>query len=1133
MTRQMLHCWLHDVRPRGGVKVSRLRKGRIPAGGTSIALVALVIIISGTAWGATGAGDLAGGLRGLALQAAQGTAPAGAGEVLVAVHFKSAMAAAANRLAGHGARVRFRNEERVEAFVPANRLLEIASLPEVAMVRPPSMVVPAQAFGAHQTEALQVVGATAFHRAGYTGRGIRVAVIDTGFGQLSGAEVPATAETISFRADGTMGTSDHGTQVAEIIADFAPSADFTLIAVDTDQALITAADYVANQGFDVVNASVGLPIPPYDGTAAVARAINRARDAGVFWVNAAGNNAKSHWQGTWQDRDRDGLLEFGAGDESIEVRLGPWGSYLGSGLYEFHLSWFESAGALTDRDYDLVLRDSSGTLIAQSRWTQNGDDPPYDVLSARIDTDDIFSLEVVHVSGPTDPLDRFQLFAPGVEFEQSHQVAVSSLDTLATARGAYAVGAVRGPVMDIPGFPILAMDQLEEFSSQGPILGQPLSVKPDLVAPDGVTTSFTDTNVPPFMGTSASAAHVAGAAALLLSEDQLRTADEIETLLRQQAVRLGDPIPNNRFGWGRLDMRVGADARPPTITIAYPQTGTTITTRTPTIIAFISDQGSGVDPTTIIVELNGEVIFDGSQVARIEDFFDARTGQFSLRLDQTLARTNHTVLIRASDVGGNEADPAVTNFRVAAPTIVAGVSMVSFPYRDLAVTDPSVILGMPLSELALVRWWPLDTTVDKYHFYPDARASLVPPDCQQANLEDRTVPYPPAGLGYFLSIPRPAVLDIQGQPLQDVPSTHIRLYRGQSAPRGWNLIGNPFDEQLGWGTVQFETNGQRLDLREAIAEGITEGVLFEYVQGSGGRPGFYDFNPDPAAAIMQPRKGYWLHVNEETRARIYSTGVGISATTDGAGSEPQVEDGWTLTLQARAGEYQDPRNIIGVKSTASAGYDPQWDIPKPPPIVEGLQMSMSGAAWGDNAGRYARDIRGISESSVWDVEVACALPDTEVEVSWPQMNAEVPGDVRLVLEDLETGRKVYMRTSNGYRFRTGADGAIRHLRVSTAGGGQTLAVQSMSAQSTAGAVMITYSLAAPAEVSVEIINIAGRLIRQYAAREVDGGTQETLSWNGVSDRGSAVPSGRYIVRLTALGADGQTVQAIRPFSITR
>jgi flagellar hook assembly protein FlgD len=68
---------------------------------------------------------------------------------------------------------------------------------------------------------------------------------------------------------------------------------------------------------------------------------------------------------------------------------------------------------------------------------------------------------------------------------------------------------------------------------------------------------------------------------------------------------------------------------------------------------------------------------------------------------------------------------------------------------------------------------------------------------------------------------------------------------------------------------------------------------------------------------------------------------------------------------------------------------------------------------------------------------------------------------------------------------------------------------------------------------VDVLNIAGRLVKRFAAREVDGGTQETVSWNGVSDRGSAVPAGRYIVRLTALAEDGQTVQAIRPFSINR
>jgi hypothetical protein len=459
--------------------------------------------------------------------------------------------------------------------------------------------------------------------------------------------------------------------------------------------------------------------------------------------------------------------------------------------------------------------------------------------------------------------------------------------------------------------------------------------------------------------------------------------------------------------------------------------------------------------------------------------------------------------------------------------------MVSFPYRDLAETDPAAILGIPQSELALVRWWPLDTTADKYHFFPDTRASLVPPDTQQADPNDRTVPFPPAGLGYFLSIPRQAVLDIQGQPLQTT-STHIRLYRGQTAPRGWNLIGNPYNEDVGWGTVQFELNGERLDLREAIDEGITEGVLYEFVQGVGDNPGFYDFNPEPTAALMETRKGYWVHVNEDVRARVFSSGIGSAADDAVADEAASSEgDGWMLTLQARAGDYQDPRNIIGVASNASAGYDPHWDIPEPPAVADGLRVSMVRDGWGAQSGSYARDVRGPSDPAEWEVQVACALPNQEVELTWPSLNAEVPGDVNLVLEDQETGKTVYMRTSSGFRFQTGDDGGVRHLTIRVADGATSLAVSTMSAQNTSGGAMISYSVSAPAEVAVEVMNIAGRLVKTFPAREVDGGTQETVSWNGVGDRGSAVPSGRYIVRLTALATDGQTVQAIRPFSVER
>ena len=146
-----------------------------------------------------------------------------------------------------------------------------------------------------------------------------------------------------------------------------------------------------------------------------------------------------------------------------------------------------------------------------------------------------------------------------------------------------------GTVLDAPAiydasFSIGATDDLDAiatFSSRGPVTQDGSNrLKPDIVAP-GVLVR---TAVPPdgytaaFSGTSASAPHVAGAAALLWSAvpslrgDPERTAD----VFRQSAVPLhssedcapypGDETPNAVFGFGRLDVSAAAalaDPLPP------------------------------------------------------------------------------------------------------------------------------------------------------------------------------------------------------------------------------------------------------------------------------------------------------------------------------------------------------------------------------------------------------------------------------------------------------------------------------------------------------------------------------------------------------------------------------------------
>lgn len=167
------------------------------------------------------------------------------------------------------------------------------------------------------------------------------------------------------------------------------------------------------------------------------------------------------------------------------------------------------------------------------------------------------------------------------------------------------------------------------------------------------------------------------------------------------------------------------------------------------------------------------------------------------------------------------------------------------------------------------------------------------------------------------------------------------------------------------------------------------------------------------------------------------------------------------------------------------------------------------------------------------MEVACTQPNSEVAVRWPELNATVPAGVTLMLQDLDTGEEVYMRTSAGYSFNSGPQGGTRRLRiVASAEPVAGLVVSGVSAQGlTGGGVAFTYALSQPAEVSAEIRNISGTVIKRFGPRSSGGGNVELLVWNGRSDRGSRVPAGRYLLRLTAQTDKGQAAQAIRAFEV--
>jgi subtilisin family serine protease len=451
----------------------------------------------------------------------------------------------------------------IEGYVRPRQLERLAGTPGVVAVR----AIRAPHVDSYVGPGPALHGATPWHQAGFTGKGVKVGILDGGFDGFAtrlGSELPASVQALCFADLGVSSRSladcanpgvTHGTAVAESFVDMAQNAELFISNAYSPADLAAAIAWMTGNGVRVINyskLSSTMMDGMGDGTSTYSDSdytlVDAAVAGGALFVAAVGNSGESAWSGPPSDSDADGWVEFVGSDEANQVTI-----HAGERI-AVAIRW-----ASASSDYDLLLYQGD-TLVASSEDLQSATNDPLEILDFDSPAGGTYRVSIWHESGPEASLLKMLMHASGGA-TLAHHVTAGSLPTPADSRnpGMVSVGAVdyRTPTV------------IEPYSSQGPTLDG--RVKPDLVAADCAPTTI-DAE---FCGTSQSAPFVTGAAALLLEADPSLTPTALAALLKQRAVPLGSPVPNNVFGAGRLALGPTPESIPTAAAfVAPPASGT-------------------------------------------------------------------------------------------------------------------------------------------------------------------------------------------------------------------------------------------------------------------------------------------------------------------------------------------------------------------------------------------------------------------------------------------------------------------------------------------------------------------------------------------------------------------------------
>ncbi len=398
-----------------------------------------------------------------------------------------------------------------------------------------------------KNEGVKIMQTDKWQAAGFTGKGVRVGIIDGGFKfyeELLGTYLPADFAPVDIDkdsgGDGVLDADVHGSAVSEIIHSNAPDAKLFAAAVDgSDDQISSAIDYLVKQNVSIISMSMGGHGTSGNGDSFIEKKMSQIRATnGILFVVSAGNEGDSHYTGFF-DPAPDGFHQFVPG--VTKMALG-YPARSGAPLDTYVIlnweQWLNGGVNPKATDFDLFIETSTGATKISSTGDQRSR-PPREYVPLKLSPGELVYIRVrlkPNTSTPTQPL-RLHIFTHNLPLQ--FFTPTIAIGDPAAGKGVIAVGAVDWD-----------KDKIAYYSSQGPLPNG--TFKPEISAPAGVSSgAYQVEGETDFPGTSASCPQVSGLLAVFKSANPSLTADQLATVLFEHTVDKGLSGPDPTYGYGR------------------------------------------------------------------------------------------------------------------------------------------------------------------------------------------------------------------------------------------------------------------------------------------------------------------------------------------------------------------------------------------------------------------------------------------------------------------------------------------------------------------------------------------------------------------------------------------------------